>query len=580
MSQPLRRAALALAWAAACAGLAPASEPVVRGEEGARLDAYLRRLADYDFSGVVLVARGGRPVLEAGYGLADREAKRPFSPDTVVSLGSITKQFTAAAVLKLEAQGKLAVGDPVTKFFKGVPADKAGITLHHLLTHSAGLESDFGEGDFEPVSREEIIRRALASKLRSRPGERYHYSNAGYSLLAAVVELVSGQGYETYLRDNLFKPAGMTRTGYRLPGWRPEELAQGYRRGRRTGTIVERPWAADGPYWNLRGNGGIHTTAGDMLKWHLALEGDAVLPKEARAKMFTPHVREGDMPTHYGYGWVVGKTPRGTRLIEHNGGDGTFSADCKRYTDDGVFVFATSNNSDTPAWAVTPGVEALLFGGDCPTPPAVAEVDPSDLKKCAGVYRLPSGGKLTAEIRQGRLVLGGEGQDALSLLTAGKPGADEGLAAASARTAAIFEANARGDYGPLQKALGDGAPPEGVAANQKRLRAELEGKHGAYRGFEVLGSVRAGRLTDTYVRLQFADDSVLLRYVWEGGRLVVLGPAPAPAGARTFRPLSATEFAAFDFVRGRTTRVRFRLGSGGAVAGLAVGDATAERAGG
>lgn len=547
---------LMLTIAVACA--APAQPAEAERGEGGRLDAYTKRLADHGFAGVVLVARDGRPVLAKGYGLANRETGRPYTPDTVVSLGSITKQFTAAAILKLESQGKLTVQDPIGRFFKDVPADKAGITLHHLLTHSAGLESDFGD-DFDPISRDEIIRRALHSRLRSAPGQRYHYSNAGYSLLAAIVELVSGQGYEAYLQEHLFRPAGMTRTGYRLPRWRPEDVAQGYRRGRHWGTILERPWAADGPYWMLRGNGGIHSTAADMLRWHLALQGDAVLPAAQREKLFTPYVREGLASSHYAYGWAVAKTRRGTRVIQHNGGDGIFSADCKRYPDDGVFIFVASNDADTPAWKVSGWLSALLFGGDAPAVPAVVAADAGLLDRLAGMYALATGGKLTVAVETGWLRIGGEGADALSLLSSGSTTPSPRLTGASARTAAILEAAGRGDYAPLHKALGDGRPLERVTANQKRMRQQWEAAHGPYRGFDVLGSTASGMFTETFVRLRFASGSVLFSYGWEGTQLGNLAPATAPPAARTYRPVSPTEFASFNFGTGRTTTIRFTL---------------------
>ena len=445
--------------------------------------------------------------------------------------------------------------------------DKVGITLHHLLTHSAGLQSDFAD-DFDPISRDEIIKRALASKLRSPPGQRYHYSNAGFSLLAAIIELVSGQSYEAYLNENLFKPAGMIKTGYRLPAWKADEIAQGYLRGRRWGTIFERRWAADGPYWNMRGNGGIHTTAADMLKWHLALGGDAVLSDAARAKLSTPHMREGQMSTYYGYGWVVGKTQRGTRLIEHNGGNGIFTADCKRYVDDGVFVFAASNNSESPAWIVTSWLDALIFGGDYPKLPDVAAVQQNILPKLAGTYQLPGGGKLIAAVEKDQLVVGAEGQDALTLLGSGKISTDERLSAASTRTAAIFEANAKGDYAPLQRALGGRSSLKQVTANQTGLRQQLESQHGPYQGFEVLGSARAGKIIDTYVRLKFAKGSVIFRYGWDGTELVLLGRAESLPGALRFRPLSATDFASFNFKTGRIIQISFAAGADDSLSGL------------
>jgi CubicO group peptidase (beta-lactamase class C family) len=229
-------------------------------EPGRELDVYFSRLEALGFSGTALVRRGAEVILGKGYGWADKSRGRRMTAADVVDLGSIAKQFTAAAILRLEADGKLGTGDPITRFFKDVPPDKRGITLHHLLTHSAGLASDFAESDYEPVLRDEYVRRALASALLGPPGKRYAYSNAGFSLLAAVVELVSGKNYEAYLADRLFRPTGMTETGYKLPGWPPERIAHGYSGGDDWGTIISRLGPPDAPYWALRGNGGIHST--------------------------------------------------------------------------------------------------------------------------------------------------------------------------------------------------------------------------------------------------------------------------------------------------------------------------------
>jgi CubicO group peptidase (beta-lactamase class C family) len=168
----------------------------------------------------------------------------------------------------------------MSKHLSGVPADKAGITLHHLLTHSSGLESDFSPTDYEPVGREEYVGRALKSKLLFEPGRGYEYSNSGYSLLAAIVEKVSDKPYEAYLIEHVLEPAGMLESGYKAPGWATSRIAHGYRDGQDWGTILQRIQAPDAPYWMLRGNGGLHTTLGDMLLWHRALDSDAALSKE------------------------------------------------------------------------------------------------------------------------------------------------------------------------------------------------------------------------------------------------------------------------------------------------------------
>jgi len=337
---------------------------IVQGETGAKLDAYLK---EQKYEGAVLVAKDGEVLLAKGYGLADREKGRPWTAETYVSVGSITKQFTAAAILKLEAQGKLAVEDKVGKFFKDAPDDKRGITLHQLLTHTSGLASDFA-GDYDPVGRDEYVKRIFASKLESAPGTTYAYANSGYSLLAAVVEIVSGKGYETYLHEALLSPAGMKETGYTIPKWDPARTPVGYRDGKRWGTMFEKAWAADGPYWALRGNGGIESTLADLWSWSRALDGDAVLPAAQRKKLFTPWVPEGPgAKSTYGYGWAIEQTPWKTTLVSHNGGNGTFSADFRRYVDDRIVVITAASDPAHKAWRVSEPL-ARIARGEAPAP--------------------------------------------------------------------------------------------------------------------------------------------------------------------------------------------------------------------
>lgn len=324
------------------------AEEIVKGKLAGDIDQYLLSQEREGASGAFLVAKDGEIILSKGYGQADRKNNVPVTTDTVFDIGSITKQFTAAAILKLEMQGKLSVTDGIAKFFGNVPKDKSPITLHHLLTHTAGLRDAFGD-DYARMTRKQIITKAMKTPLQFEPGTGYQYSNVGYSLLGAVVEIVSGQSYETYLHENLFKPAGMTQTGYQLPQWNPTHLAHGYKKNlfgafKDDGTPLDHRWADDGPYWNLRANGGILSTVGDMYKWHLALEGDAVLSPEAKTKLFKPHVREEEGgPTYYCYGWLWVKTNWGSTLIVHNGGNGLFFASFRRYVDDGVVVISMTN---------------------------------------------------------------------------------------------------------------------------------------------------------------------------------------------------------------------------------------------
>jgi CubicO group peptidase (beta-lactamase class C family) len=296
--------------------------------------------------GSVVAARDGEMVVCAGVGWADRQEKIAAGCDTAYDIMSMTKQFTAAGILKLEMMGRLELTDRISKHLGPVPHDKRGITVHHLLTHTAGLRESLGD-DYERVTRDQVVRKAMRSGLASAPGAEYRYSNVGYSLLAAIIEQVTGQGYEEFLSARLFAPAGMTHTGYVLPAWRPDQVAVEYdRTGAARGRPFDHPWADDGPYWNLRGNGGLLSTARDMFKWHLALRGDRILDQGAKAMLFEPHVAEDDTgATSYGYGWVIAPTGTLGEVAWHDGGNGWSYGEILRSLDEDVMVFWISNHA-------------------------------------------------------------------------------------------------------------------------------------------------------------------------------------------------------------------------------------------
>ncbi|MGH7597255.1 MAG: serine hydrolase domain-containing protein, partial [bacterium] len=200
-------------------------ESLVEGKLGAKLDQYMTRLAKFGFSGAMLVAQKGKIILHKGYGWADMARGIPITNATVFDIASLTKQFTAAAILKLEVQNRLKIGDRLSKFLSNVPKDKAGITLHHLLAHTAGLPAELAHED--NFTRERFIAAVLRAPLKTRPGQKYSYSNLGYTLLAAIIEMVSGQSYETFLAKELFEPAGMRHTGFYLDSckWPPALVA-------------------------------------------------------------------------------------------------------------------------------------------------------------------------------------------------------------------------------------------------------------------------------------------------------------------------------------------------------------------
>lgn len=352
-------------------GASPAKRGFVEGEIvkealGQQLDTYLAGLAAKGFSGAVMVVRNNRPVLLKGYGTADRGRARPATHRTLFHIGSITKQFTGAAILKLEMEGKLRVSDPITRYFKDVPPDKRSITIHHLLTHTSGLPERVVQcsSRMANVGRDDFVKQILAVDLQSEPGRVYLYSNDAYNLLSALIELVSGEAYEQYLRKHLFAPAGMSSTGYNFGEAELPRAARGYQGDKEyLGVLNPTIRSQSGPAWCNRGNGGILSTAEDMYRWYVALRSNRILSARAKKKLFSPHVPESpDRASFYGYGWALSTTQRRTKLIAHNGGIGDhFYADFRMYVDEGVAYFIAGNVAEHSALDASDGIAKIIF---------------------------------------------------------------------------------------------------------------------------------------------------------------------------------------------------------------------------
>lgn len=267
-----------------------AATPLFAQDSARSLDSTFLAAEARGFSGAVLIARNGKVLLEKGYGMANRADRIPFTPSTIVQIGSNTKDFSAVAILQLQQRGLLDVHDKLSRFFPDAPADKKDITIWQLMRHEAGFPLGLGGGDFAPMTRQALIDSAMSFRLLFAPGARQSYSNTGYSLLAAIIERVSGRTYDEYVRDNILVPAGLVHTGFLLPGFAARDLAHGYRAsGEDAGTMLAKPHAPDGPWWNLRGNGGMLSTVGDMRQFYKTLfESEKLLRLDARNGMFNP----------------------------------------------------------------------------------------------------------------------------------------------------------------------------------------------------------------------------------------------------------------------------------------------------
>jgi CubicO group peptidase (beta-lactamase class C family) len=537
----------------AVATLAPASSTVPADTAAAVADTrtYLSRLQKLGFAGVVLVAKGDDPVFAEGFGLVDRERGRRWTPATVSTIGSITKQFTGAAILKLEEGGRLKVTDPIGLYFKDVPSDKAGITLHHLLTHSSGFSDPEDVGDFDPISLDDFVRKVFARPLLFAPGKGYEYANANFSLLGAIIEKLSGMSYEAFVRENLFLPCGMYETGYLLPHWGDGRLALGYRAGKLWGTILGRPMAADGPYWALRANGGIHSTVYDMLRWARALLEGRVLAPASMEKYWTPHVSEGG-DSFYGYGWSIQTGPGGVKIVTHNGGNGIFFADMAIVPDAKLVVFLMTNviAETRVANSLLEQIDMrFLVGRAYPVIPEVVDMDAARLEPLAGSYRLPGGaGAFRLSMDGKALFIEADGHEAFIMLHSVRDAEPGRLAMLDRLMEQIIAGCRKGNFKPLFEAYGERVPMERLKDGWAEAIKEIEDAHGAILRHEVLGSARTEDRDETVVRFYCERGTVDRTYVWDirqEGRLLGVSMRGLAVRLRLF-PCGEREFFTWD----------------------------------
>lgn len=520
-------AAWILSTFSAVAAQAPSIDQAKAGND---TRAYLQRLEKLGFSGVVLVARGDKPVFAEGFGLADRERGTRWTPATVSDIGSITKQFTGAAILKLEEDGRLSVTDPIGKYFPGVPEDKTAITLHHLLTHSSGLSDPGAYDDWTKVDTDTYLRSVLSQTLRFKPGDSFSYANANFSLLGIIIERLSGKSYESFVRERLFLPANMSDTGYLLPRWGDGRMAQGYRDGKLWGTTLGRPMASDGPYWALRANGGIHSTANDMLRWARALLSGRVLSPASMKKYWGPHVRQGG-DSSYGYGWSIDTMPGGTRVVTHNGGNGIFFADMAIVPDADVVVFLMTNVIAETRVA-NPMLQQVgmrfLAGAPYPSIPEIVELKPAEVQTFAGTYQLPGDGnafRVTVEAapnpaspataHASALFIEASGRRAFDVLNSVSAAPAGRLDKLTSLMETIIAANLKGDFAPITTAYGGQTPAERLKARWDQVIKAVEESKGRIARTEVLGSARTSERDETVVRFHCERGAVDRTWVWD-----------------------------------------------------------------
>jgi CubicO group peptidase (beta-lactamase class C family) len=340
-------------------------------------------VADKQFMGAVLVARGNDILLDKGYGFANLEWNIPDSPKTKFRLGSITKQFTAASILLLEERGKLSVNDSVKKYMPDAPAAWDKITIFNLLTHTSGIPSFTSFPDYaklEPfqATPAELVARFRDKPLDFQPGEQWSYSNSGYVLLGYLIEKISGESYAHFVQDNIFKPLGMVDSGYDSNSAVIQNRASGYTMGQNgivnAGYIdMTIPLSA----------GALYSTTEDLLRWEQGLFGRKLISPASLKKMTTPFKND------YGFGLGI-RAVNGQEQIDHGGGIEGFNTKLAYYPAEKLTVVVLANLNGAAPEEIAADLHTIAEGRTVvlASERKVVKIDPKIFDGYVGSYQL------------------------------------------------------------------------------------------------------------------------------------------------------------------------------------------------
>ena len=333
----------------------------------------------------VIVIQASEVIYRKSYGMANLELGVSITEEMVFRLGSITKQFTAVAVLMLMEQGKLALDDPITKFLPDYPTHDHLITVEHLLTHTSGIKSYTSMPEWLSVERKdfavsELIDFFKYQPMQFAPGKRWFYNNSGYILLGAIIEKVSGQTYEQFIQQNIFDVLGMKHSYYDVPQRIIPGRASGYQKGK-NGYLNAEYLSMTQAY----AAGALASTVDDLAIWDAALYTEQLISQKTLLQAFTPY----NLPDCcYGYGWFISNY-QGHQIVEHGGGIDGFVTHAVRIPDERIFVAMFSNNDDKGfiIEALTVKIATLTIGKPYQDPPII-QVSSELLASYEGVYQI------------------------------------------------------------------------------------------------------------------------------------------------------------------------------------------------
>ncbi|TXE16332.1 serine hydrolase [Psychroflexus gondwanensis] len=351
-----------------------------------QFDTYIGDQYTSDAPGVsILVAKDGKAIYSRGSGIANLELDIKAAPKHVFEIGSITKQFTAVAILMLEEQGKLSVEDEITKFIPDYPTQDKTITVHHLLNHTSGIKSYTNMPSFMEFARTDMTPTVLMGRFKNEqmefdPGTQFNYNNSGYIVLGHIIEVVSGQSYEDFIQTNIFDKVGMDNSYYGSMTRLIPNRARGYSKtetGYRNADYLSLtlPYAA----------GSIMSTTADLLKWQNAISANTLIKKSSLEKATNGSTLDSGEEITYGYGWYTGNI-NGSASVEHDGGIFGYSSSGIFLPEENVYVIGLSNCDCGDVGALVSNVAAMAIGKPFPKKKDAIDLSESQLSKWVGAY--------------------------------------------------------------------------------------------------------------------------------------------------------------------------------------------------
>mgnify|MGYP000879449042 CR=1 FL=1 len=390
-------------------------------DKASQVDTLMAHWSQGDAPGAaVIVIQDGKVVHEKGYGLADLKMKERITPQTVFDIGSITKQFTAMAVMMLAERGKLSYADTLSKFFPEFQTEARQITVRQLLNHTSGIrdyslvwgESKKLNGN-EPRTNENAVKfLARQKQLRFLPGQKWEYSNSNYILLAQIVSKVSGEPFPQFVRKNIFQPLGMN-DSYIYDQTQPTTGKHA------TGYVSQgsgfKPAERNSENYNY-GDGQINSTIGDLAKWDQSLYTETLIKAATLKEAFAAGQLNDGTPVNYGLGWGLG-CYRGLRFVSHGGGTDGFAAQITRFTQQHFTVVVLSNYEQITLLSAVANKIADIYLADDLKSPAAVQIAPERLNAYVGRYALYDV-VMKISLEEGALWLSPPGQKKVKLVPA------------------------------------------------------------------------------------------------------------------------------------------------------------------